>query len=372
MSINSAGKKNYFVWFLAYAGIWLFLGILSSSQLYSSYIFEREQILWQQAFTRQMPFWIIWGILGLFIGQMSRKFPLENDVRRRNLAIHILISLLLSLVHLTAVAFFRWTFFQHSNQILPFKTTWFFTATSSFHLNLLIYWAVLGVNFAFNYYRKYNERELTSARLEKQLKQAQLDALQMQMQPHFLFNALHSISTLARKNDNQKVVKMIAGLGGLLRHSLTKNALQEIPLYKEIEFSKKYLAIEQMRFQDRLHIYFSISPETVNARVPNLILQPLIENALRHGVSPTSKSSVIEISSVREDGNLLLSVRDDGIGLSKNWETKNERGVGIINIEARLESLYGASQSLELSNLEEKGMCATIKIPFRTVDDTGN
>jgi LytS/YehU family sensor histidine kinase len=236
----------------------------------------------------------------------------------------------------------------------------------SFASDLLVYGGVVGVCYALDYYRKYREREVVATRLEAQLAQAQLDSLRMQLHPHFLFNTLNSIVGLVRDNKNTAAVSMLVGLSDLLRHALEHSARQEVELREELNFIKLYLSIQEMRFSDRLQIKLDIDPETTKAMVPNLILQPLTENALRHGIARRADSGLLGISSAVQDGQLRLTVYDDGAGLPYDWQLKGSAGIGLANTVARLEQLYDDDHQFDIRNRDEGGVEAVILIPLRT------
>ena len=238
------------------------------------------------------------------------------------------------------------------------------------------YWAFLGAVLAIDYYQKFREGkkeaaalQLRAFQLESQLAKAQLQTLRMQLNPHFLFNTLHSISALVREDNKILAIRMITELGDLLRQTLQLSGSQEVTLREELEFLKKYLNLEQIRFQDRLQIQMLIEPETVSANVPYLILQPLVENAIRHGISQSRKASLIEVRTSKQNGNLVMQVRDNGPGLPIDWKGWNGKSIGLPNIKARLESLYQNSYHFELKNSEEGGALATISIPFASRPD---
>jgi sensor histidine kinase YesM len=226
---------------------------------------------------------------------------------------------------------------------------------------------------ALDYYLKNRENELRAARLElseaqlkSQLSNAQLSALKMQLHPHFLFNTLNAIVVLMRKGRNPEAVDMLTGLSELLRYALENISTQEVRLEQEVEFIERYLEIEKVRFKDRLKVEMHIDRETLGAFVPNLILQPLVENALRHGIGQRSTAGVIEISARREDGMLNMRVRDDGPGLSKSLSADADgKGIGVANTRARLRQLYGAAHRFDLRNAETGGTVAAITIPFQ-------
>ena len=236
----------------------------------------------------------------------------------------------------------------------------------AFGSDLLIYGGVIGICYALDYYRKYREREFLATRLEAQLAQAQLDSLRMQLHPHFLFNTLNNIVGLVRDNKNQTAVSMLVGLSDLLRHTLEHSSKQEVELREEINFIKLYLSIQQMRFSDRLRIEYDIDPATTRALVPNLILQPLTENALRHGIARSADSGVVGISSALENGHLRLTVYDDGAGLPDDWQLKGSAGIGLANTAARLQQLYDDDHQFDIRNRDGGGVEVVIVIPLRT------
>jgi LytS/YehU family sensor histidine kinase len=235
-----------------------------------------------------------------------------------------------------------------------------------FPSDLLIYGAVIGVFYAIDYYRKYREREFQASRLETQLAQAQLDSLRMQLHPHFLFNTLNSIVGLVRDNKNNAAVNMLVGLSDLLRHTLEYSTRHEVELREEINFIKLYLGIQEMRFSDRLRIELDIDPRTTKALVPNLILQPLTENALRHGIGRSADSGLVGISSAVTDGHLRLTVYDNGAGLPDDWQMKGSTGIGLANTAARLQQLYDDNHQFDIRNRDGGGVEVVILMPMRT------
>jgi LytS/YehU family sensor histidine kinase len=231
---------------------------------------------------------------------------------------------------------------------------------------------VIGLSHGIDYYRKYRERELRASQLETRLAQAQLDALKMQLHPHFLFNTLNSISVLMTE-DVTAARRMLTRLSDLLRASLENVGAQEVSLGEELEFLKNYLEIEQTRFQDRLTVRMEIEPGVLEARVPNLILQPLVENAIRHGIAPRAQPGLIEIHAARENGIVQLKVRDNGAGLGSASPETLIMGIGLSNTQARLKQLYGGAHNFEIRDARGGGLEVAISIPFRNgVASTSN
>jgi LytS/YehU family sensor histidine kinase len=247
----------------------------------------------------------------------------------------------------------------------PFPAQYQVELRNFFLFDFFVYWAILGVGYAFDYREKYKERESLTSTLKAQLAQAQLESLKMQLHPHFLFNTLHAIAGLVRNNEKEPAVNMIAGLSDLLRRTLESADEQEVPLREEARFIELYLDIQKVRFSDRLTMRMEIAPETLDALVPNLILQPLVENAIRHGVSLNDSAGIVIISSVCVDDVLRISVCDNGPGLQSGWQMEASEGIGLANTRERLKHLYGTEHRFELRNGATGGVTASLAIPFR-------
>jgi two-component system, LytTR family, sensor kinase len=229
------------------------------------------------------------------------------------------------------------------------------------------YAAVLGVATTLAYHRRFRERELRTAQLEAQLALAQVQALKMQVHPHFLFNTLHAITVLIRE-DPAAATRVVTRLGDLLRLTLSRATTAQVSFRRELDILTLYLEIERTRFHDRLEISYDVEPATLGALVPDLILQPLVENAIRHGVSPNAGTGRIAVTSRREGDWLVLEIRDNGMGLPDGGALRE--GIGLTTTKARLERLYGTRHELVLANLTEGGCVARIRIPFQlTADD---
>ncbi|MDQ3816651.1 MAG: histidine kinase [Acidobacteriota bacterium] len=318
--------------------------------------------------------WLIcayaWLALTPFVLYLADHFPLERRGWLKHLLAHLTASALFALLHLTLyVGVAMLVAPDAGNQT-------FFTALRSifvtnFHFDLLTYWAIVGLRHALGYYRKARERELRALQLETRLAQAQLDALRMQLHPHFLFNTLNSISVLMAE-DVRAARRMLTRLSDLLRKSLENGGSTEVSLRDELEFLESYLEIEQTRFQDRLAVRTHVDPSALDARVPNLILQPLVENAIRHGIAPRASKGTVEIRAERQNGMVELQVSDDGVGLGEASAESLMKGIGLRNTRARLEQLYGAQASFELRERDGGGLTVTIAIPFRSRFDGGD
>jgi signal transduction histidine kinase len=229
---------------------------------------------------------------------------------------------------------------------------------------LLVYAAVLATGFSREFFLRDRRRRQDEARLQAQLAEARLDALRMQLNPHFLFNTLHAVSALVER-DPGGVRRMIARLSELLRHTIDSRGGDEVPLREELSFLRRYIEIMEVRFQGRLQVAMNIAEDALEALVPNLILQPLVENALEHGAARAEGEGRIEVSARRDGDDLVLAVRDNGPGLGEATSS----GVGIANTRARLEQLYGEFATLSLDDASGRGACATITLPYHTRSD---
>lgn len=232
----------------------------------------------------------------------------------------------------------------------------------NFMMHLLIYLLVITVAYGFDWYLALKKSQVEKAAVEKQLIQAQLDALNMQLRPHFLFNALNTIASLVRKQENVKAVQAISDLGDLLRQSLKQQKGFLISLEEELMFIDKYLEIECLRHQDRLTYQREVSNESLVCQVPAFILQPLVENALIHGIAQTEKNGVILVKTHCLNGTLQVEITDNGIGLPRHFSIK-ESGIGLSNVVERLRYIYGDQFDLNLQASEEGGTRVTLSIP---------
>lgn len=230
-------------------------------------------------------------------------------------------------------------------------------------INILTYILVIGIYYGLDYYQKYQLREQQAVALQAQLAQAQLMALKMQLQPHFLFNTLNSVAALVRKNETKQAVTMLGRLGEFLRIVLESKGEQEVQLSHELSFTQRYLDIEKVRFNERLQIEVKMEPATLEAYVPNLILQPLVENTIKHGIAPHANAGIIQLHARIEGTYLMLEVGDDGPGLK---ESSGRQGIGLTNTRNRLEELYGDDFSFVLGRSALGGMLVSIRIPYRT------
>ena len=355
-------------WAAGIIAAWTVLGVIWAAPIYLETAAEQMGHSPWRIFSWGVLLWLAWAPLTPVIVWLARRYSLIGTWKS-SLFVHLPAFVLTSLIHsaaATAITLSVKPFDEMGTSPTAFWPRFLSRVQGSFASDLLVYGGVVGVCYALDYYRKYREREVVATRLEAQLAQAQLDSLRMQLHPHFLFNTLNSIVGLVRDNKNTAAVSMLVGLSDLLRHALEHSARQEVELREELNFIKVYLSIQEMRFSDRLQIELDIDPATTKAMVPNLILQPLTENALRHGIARRAASGLLGISSAVEDGQLRLRVYDDGAGLPDDWQLKGSAGIGLANTAARLQQLYDDNHQFDIRNRDEGGVEAVILIPLRT------
>jgi two-component system LytT family sensor kinase len=338
--------------------VWALVGLFFSSQIYFYFLNTEKQVPLPRALAWQMSAVVIFALSTPLVLRLARRYRVERQTWRRTLPLHLVagiaVSATWSAYHIILDSAFAGNFAHFKWGNLPR------IIFINIDRELLVYAIIVVVSHATGYYQRYREGELRAS-------QAQLQALKMQLHPHFLFNALHSISALVH-TDPEAADKMIARLGDFLRLTLESSAAQVVPLRQEIEFLNCYLEIERTRFRDRLTTRIDVEPQVLDCRVPNLILQPIVENAIRHGVSQRSAHGHVEVRAARAGSSLLLEVRDNGRGLPEGDAaapcTKGG-GVGLANTRARLQQLYGADYRFELSNSPAGGAVVTMEIPLQ-------
>lgn len=306
--------------------------------------------------------WYPWAVLAVFIHQLVRRFPFKRERWLRRTLLYLVVGLVLAVTKgMLDTLLLRGLLAADVISAIPLR----FQSTDALYVNLLIYGAALAGSLALTFYGQYRARELTLSQLETQVVQAQLTALKMQLHPHFLFNTLHTIAIL-NHTDVEKANQVLVLLSDLLRLTLDATHQQEVPLKDELDFLERYLEIEHIRFAERLQVHLDIAPETLDAYVPNLILQPLVENAIRHGISKQTGVGTLQISAQCSERHLTLTIQDNGPGLSCAEPLATE-GVGLRNVNARLTQLYDQNHTLTIQQPREGGVRVQIQLPFRTV-----
>ena len=324
---------------------------------------------WRRLVILNATYWYLWALFTPAIVWLSQHFRFERQGLWRALVVHLPSVVVFSLTHILAMSGVQWWFARTQGRTF----VWWAEAQKSMLLNfdweMMTYWTIVGLSHAVLYYRESKDRALRTSQLETRLVEAQLKTLQQQLHPHFLFNTLHAISALMHR-DVEAADRTLMRLSDLLRLTLENIGQQEIPLQSELDFLAKYLQIEQTRFADRLIVRFDVQPDTLDTLVPNLILQPLVENAIKHGVAKKSGPGHIDISARREGDKLRMEVRDDGVGLSEDALTALQKGIGVSTTRARLQHLFGADYRFEFHR-QPSGLSVVVAIPWQIEVKTG-
>jgi two-component system, LytTR family, sensor kinase len=359
--------RNYPLYFL----LWTVLGLFYFSQGLTQRFVSHDPTPWWHYLLAWLSGVYIWALLTPAVLWLGRRFPVERQKWLLPITLHFLLSAAFSAFELSLESMLYPRLHLFPTLLKDFRGTLARLLVIGFHGGIVNYWTVLGLQWGVLYYRRYQERsqellqfEIRASELQSQLMSARLNALKMQLQPHFLFNTLNAITVLVRQQKGKHAEQMLGYLSDLLRGVLDDVDAQEVSLCRELEYLRLYLAIEQVRFQDRLQVEISADLSTQDVSVPQFVLQPIVENAIRHGIGRSSSAGRILISASKIDGTLQLRVQDDGPGLSPG-DLSVDQGIGLANTRARLQHLYGQDARLEIENCEGGGVVVTMNFPFR-------
>jgi two-component system LytT family sensor kinase len=348
-----------FAWTVLVA--WTVLGLLSVAQTALFLTQRGTPVLWGSLVPRMMLDWYTCAVFTPALVWLARRYPLDAAHWRRAVPVTLAVSIVCVVLKYALFVPLQRVFFGTRN--LTFGQAFTGALAANFFIELMIFWAVIGVVHAYLVTRRLQEREQLATALRARLTEARLEALQGQLRPHFLFNTLHGISTLIH-TDPEAADRMVVQLGELLRASLDHSGAQEIRLDDELALLERYLAIMQTRFHDRLQVELDVDPETRDALVPHFILQPLVENAMEHGIARRAGAGRIRITARADEarGTLRLAVEDDGPGAPN----ETEAGIGLTNTRLRLQQLYGSHQGLLMTRGALDGVEVQMMLPLRT------
>ena len=348
------------VWAIGFV-LWTLLALLSAAgaHVYTASVGSPET--WAQLLTWYAIVSFVWSLLTPVVYELARRFPFDRSSWPTALPLHLVACLGVTFVGAAVIVLLDpLVAASPGEKHAPFLAH----VISRVLMDFQRYWYIVFITQAIIYYGKYREREIQSSQLEAQLAHAQLEALKIQLEPHFLFNTLNSIAALAR-NDGLAAENITLQLADLLRFSLDAVGVHEVPLSRELTVLQKYIDIQQARFRDRLQVEMDIQPHTLSALVPNLILQPLVENAIRHGIGPRRAPGCVRISTRQVFDELWMEISDNGQGLSRHGGNVPPEGVGLRNTRARLQQLYNDDHRITLEDVPEGGCVVKIHIPFR-------
>lgn len=355
-----------FSWQLALVA-WTLIVVGFTASSYAMYSVKGSPVpVWQVLYWVATE-WYLWALIAPAILWLTCRVPITRTGWRQWLPIHLLGWIVAVLVHEGAYVLLERVGNAGINSPEEFGRHFLLYVTKRAPFDLLVYSALAGIGATASLYRRSQERERRAAHLESQLTRAQLDVLRSQLQPHFLFNALNTISSLIH-SDAEAADRVVSRLGDLLRLSLQHNDRHEVTLREELDFLGHYVEIQRSRFRERLRVTIDVPTELLDSQVPTFVLQPLVENAVRHGVEPRTSAGHVEVRAGRVGDRLLLEVLDNGPGLvdPPPGGTGNGRGIGLANTRARLQQLYGSAQTITLANRSEGGVLVRLEFPWHT------
>ena len=344
---------------LAILAFWTLIGLGSALQVHVGEATYGRGVSVGLSLLRTMPVWLFWAPVTPIVAWLARRFRLERGRRAAAIAVHLAAAAAASSLHTLFLTWFFRAAALVRNVDEPIGEMLKMMFVSRLYLDLLTYVAILGVVYAIEYHDRFRERDVRASRLESQLTRARLDALRMQLNPHFLFNALNAVASEVRVRRNDEAITMLVGLSDLLRYALDADEESRVPLWKEIAFLERYVDIERARFADRLRVEIEVSPELREVLVPPLLLQPLVENAIRHGIAPRDAPGSVEVGAHALGDSIVFTVRDDGVGLRADAGG----GIGVANVRERLSELYGDRQRIDLRDRAGGGVEVTVVIP---------
>ncbi|HEX9109120.1 MAG TPA: histidine kinase [Longimicrobiales bacterium] len=364
---------------LAYLGFWTLVGLFFASETYLAGVVVGRPVGWGAAFAYSLPGWYVWAALAPGIVRLGRAVPIRRGRLTHGLVFHVAAGALAALAHAALAVGVERLLGAAGAPAAGYGEALRLRLRIGSHLDVITYWAILLTSYALAYWRREQERELTASRAAAALAEARLELLRVQLDPHFLFNALNAIAGMVHL-DPPAADRMIARLAELLRFSLDERGRQEVPLRDELRLLEAYAAIERVRFGKRLEISVQVEAELQDALVPSLLLQPLVENAIRHGIAPRPGPGRVQVTAARVANALEVVVRDDGVGLSSDGGARpaphtaddggrappgKRSGFGLDNTRARLAQLYGAAHRFDIVEGDAGGLLVRLTIPLR-------
>lgn len=366
ISLKPSGPKKLFA--LSLIVFWTFIAILQTSQSIYSATLRGGAVNWGNLLSWSIAKWYLWAAFTPLVLTFSRRLPIEKTSLKSRVPTHIGLALLIGIAHLLFETLIIYTIRNMIEQKMSLAAISQGLLTYTFHVNFFIYWAILAVAHALTYQTRLRDKEKAATELEVALTNAHLKTLKAQLQPHFLFNALHTILGLVLKEERSKAAGMLTDLSELLRESIDNAEKQLTSLSSEMAFINKYLQIQKTRFEDRLQVELDVDSAVLQAEVPTLLLQPLVENAIRHGIADNSHAGRVRIMAKRKNGRLKLQVADDGRGFPDSGDLTQTTGTGLANTQSRLNHLYPREHELYCRTSDLGGAEVNIEIPFRRFD----
>jgi two-component system, LytTR family, sensor kinase len=348
------------VWGAA-AGFWLFVAAVAAAQVLWLAQTSTQRVDVRGWVISQTTYFVAWIPFTIGVWHVTRRWlPDQFGGWLKVLAAHVPLFATVALAHAFIVTLLA---LSPPNPNVPTWGRVLMQLRGQLNTQLLIYTAIAGTGAAMTLYERYRDRQLAAAQLQVELAAARLQALRGHLQPHFLFNSLHSIAALARAGDTEGVVRLIAALSDLLRHVLDAGD-RHASLREELQIVERYLEIQCARFADRLEVTVHLAPDVADARVPLFVVQPLVENAVRHGLSPRVRKGSLFVRAVRDNGLTRIDVEDTGVGLPAGWRLEDVTGTGLRNLASRLAAEFGDTARLDVAPREGAGVRATVTLPY--------
>ncbi len=346
------------------AALWAAGGLVDASQTILVMHAEGRHQPWLPLFATEFAIWLPWALATPALVGLARRYPIVRDASVRTFTVHVAALAMVSAVTEAWSAWLQVLFNPWGNRTWPtfvdtFRTTLVFQAFTF----LVVYALILTVTHLADARERIASQATAAARLAEQLATAQLAALRGQMEPHFLYNTLNAVTGLVRDRRNEEALSMIVGLSEFLRRASEDSHRSQVTLGEEVDYLQRYLQIQQVRFGERLRTRLDIPPDLLRAMVPNLLLQPLAENAIKHGIARRVRGGTVAVSAVRENGDLVLTIQNDGPARGADADATHA-GVGLANLISRLQILHGDRSALQLRHLETGGAEVVVRLPY--------
>ena len=350
------------------AAMWCAGGLLEASQAVLIMRFgEGRRHAWLPLFATALATWLPWALATPWIISLARRYPIIRGTTVRTVAVHLAAFATISAVAEAWSALLQVIFNPWGNRQSPtFWDTWSITLLYQVLIFVIAYALILTITYLVDSRENIARQMTETARLNEELSKAQLAALRRQMEPHFMFNTLNSIAGLVRDRRNDAAVSMIVGLSEFLRRATEDSHRSQVTLAEEVEYLQRYVDIQQVRFGERLRVSVDIPADLLDAPVPGLLLQPLVENAIKHGIATRVVGGNIRVTGTRVNGSLFLSVYNDGPGFADDWQT-NGAGVGLANLRTRLQILHGEASGLQMRRAGADGVEVVVTLPLKEV-----
>jgi two-component system, LytTR family, sensor kinase len=347
--------------------MWCAGGVFEASQAVLIMRFgERRDAAWLPLFATELAIWLPWALATPWVIGLARRYPIVRDTTVRAVAVHLVTFAMISVVAEAWSALLQVLFNPWGNRQPPtFWDTWSISLLYQVVLFFIAYALILTITYLVDSRDRIARQMSETARLNEELSKAQLAALRRQMEPHFMFNTLNAIAGLVRDQRNDAAVSMIVGLSEFLRRASEDSHRLQVTLAEEVEYLQRYLDIQKVRLGERLQVSVDVPADLLEAQVPSLLLQPLVENAIKHGIAKRVAGGTVRVAGARKDGSLYLSVYNDGSNLPQDWQTPGGAGVGLANLRTRLQILHGDAAELRMERAGADGVEVKVVLPLK-------